>query len=98
MDFSKLKELAKTLGGILIMNGNEPEFIVMAYDKFAKLETPPAGEAGPTPVPVNSIEDKKDRDEEERLINTLNNEILALKEEIRQKETAELVAEEPAMI
>ncbi len=76
MDFSKLKELARQLGGILVMNGNEPEFVVISYDKYLQKEPTKAAftqEAG-----------------DEALIEGLNKEILALKEEVRQKETAEI--------
>lgn len=56
------------------MQGNEPEFVIMPYEKYA----PTASTTTPTP---NQADDQ--------LINQLNNEILALKEEIRQKESAE---------
>ncbi|MEK7616248.1 MAG: hypothetical protein AAB420_03530 [Patescibacteria group bacterium] len=78
MDFTKLKEIAKRLGGILVMDGNEPEFVVMSYDRFNALE------AVPQSVPVSQAVP-----EDEQLIDALNKEILALKEEIRQKEVSE---------
>lgn len=71
MDFTKLKELAKHLGGVLVMNGNEPEFVILPYDKYTPRE--PA---------VSQLD--------EQLVDQLNNEILALKEEIRQKELPEV--------
>lgn len=80
MDFNKLKDISRKLGGILVMQGNEPDFVVLSYEQFRALEVP-----AESPVPTL-------RDEE--LIDALNKEILALKEEIRQKETAELVQEE----
>lgn len=75
MDFSKLKEIAKRLGGILIMQGNDPEFVILSYDRFSALETPSQ------PVPISY--------QDEQLIDSLNKEISALKEEIRQKEQSE---------
>ena len=34
-DFEKLKTLARRLGGILVMQGDEPEFVILSYDKYA---------------------------------------------------------------
>jgi len=85
MDFDQLKELTKKVGGILVLNGNEPEFIILPYDQYEKM---------------NQMADNKDSESEEETIEKLNREILALKEEIRQKESAELAEstteEEPA--
>lgn len=58
------------------MNGNTPEFVVLSYPNYLKLD-----EAKKT----------KETNPEEDTIEKLNREILALKEEIRQKEEAELV-------
>ncbi|MEK7583082.1 MAG: hypothetical protein AAB483_01595 [Patescibacteria group bacterium] len=93
MDFTKLKEIAKRLGGILIMQGNEPELVILSYEKFSALETPISPAGGPPahehPTHTDLIASQNSKREEE-LMDTLNKEILALKEEIRQKETAEL--------
>lgn len=75
MDFLKLKDIAKRLGGILVMSGNEPEFVIMSYDKYAESESAAASARTEQP--------------EEQLIDQLNREISALKEEIRQKEAAD---------
>lgn len=77
MDFNRLKELAKKLGGILVLNGNEPEFIILSYDQYKKIDNAANGE-------------ENSGGNEEETIEKLNREILALKEEIRQKESAEL--------
>ena len=83
MDFNELKKIAKELGGILVMNGNTPEFVVLPYENFKK-------PASPEPAkPIVSA-----ADEDNKTIEKLNAEILALKEEIRQKEEAELVESE----
>ncbi len=73
--------MAKKLGGILVLDGNEPEFVILPYDQYEK-------ENG---APDDSGENAKGPDEEEKTIEKLNQEILALKEEIRQKESAELI-------
>ena len=71
MNFEKLKTLARRLGGILVMQGDEPEFVILSYDKYA---------------PEQDVPMRRDDD---LAIDQLNKEISALKEEIRQKETAE---------
>jgi uncharacterized protein YdcH (DUF465 family) len=79
MNFDQLKNLVRKLGGVLVLNGDKPEFVILSYDQYQKIdgatgsEEKPAGEGG------------------EEAIERLNREILALKEEIRQKESAELV-------
>lgn len=61
----------------MVLNGNEPEFIILSYDRYKKID--------------ETVSDKEDSGEsEEETIEKLNREILALKEEIRQKESAEL--------
>ncbi len=71
MDFSKLKDLARTLGGILVMDGDQPQFVIIAYEKYMH-------------QPATEVR------EDDQLIEGLNKEILALKEEIQQKETSEI--------
>lgn len=94
MDLEKLKQLAKKVGGVVVVNGENPEFVILTYNKFQELEGPGNG--------VNGIENAiffenpetngLDRDQGE--IERLNREILTLKEEIRQRESAELVSSE----
>ena len=92
MDLSKLKDLVKKLGGLLILDGDEPALVVLSYDKYQKLD---AGEELPVShrngldesVIANGV------DIDETTVEKLNQEILVLKEEIRQKEEAELVAD-----
>lgn len=79
MNFNQLKEIAKRLGGVLVLNGDEPEFVIVSYDQFQKIEA------------IENTEDEVENSEDnEKMIEKLNHEILALKEEIRQKEAAEL--------
>ena len=82
MDFNQLKKLVKKLGGILVLNGDEPEFVILSYDQYEKTDRAAENtEEGP----------ERQKQDEEKTIEKLNREILALKEEIRQKESAELV-------
>jgi hypothetical protein len=82
-DFEKLKSITKRLGGILVMNGNEPEFVIMPYEKFEAEGSMKASSvpSAPQTAPAEHQDDP--------LVDQLNNEILALKEEIRQKESSE---------
>lgn len=109
MDFGKLKDLVKKLGGLLIFDGDEPSLVILSYDKFKKLDT--GGEEIPVShrngvnaeetalfnggidesVVANGIE------ADEVTVERLNQEILVLKEEIRQKEEAELLENEQPM-
>lgn len=59
------------------MNGDKPELVVLSYDNYLKLDR-----SQPVMSPVVN----------EKVLEDLNKEILALKEEIRQKEEAELVS------
>ncbi|MEK7151262.1 MAG: hypothetical protein AAB784_00915 [Patescibacteria group bacterium] len=99
MDFSKLKELTKRLGGILVLDGDEPEFVILPYNKYENIDTGEEiyfskksnGTAYANGINPDRLDLAEDGDE---AVEKLNQEILALKEEIRQKEEAELVADE----
>jgi len=109
-DLAKLKELATRVGGILVMNGNEPELVILPYEKFASetlptsvqpsLPVPPTPVTAPihqsTPIPTISTpvaptpvmpQPSAPSMDDQILIDALNKEIFALKEEIRQRET-----------
>ncbi len=66
------------------MDGDKPEFVILSFDKYKDAE---AGEISISRVAAEG----EGPDEDTTTIDKLNQEILALKEEIRQKETAELV-------
>ena len=89
MDFNQLKELARKLGGILVMNGNEPEFVILTFGDFERLQS---GKTNNTLIADELA--RSDSEDESAAIEKLNKEILVLKEEIRLKEEAELVEEE----
>jgi len=71
------------------LDGNEPEFVIMPYENYEKMElgenVPIAHEEG------NGVEPVEGPTEEQKTVDKLNQEIMALKEEIRQKESAELM-------
>ena len=84
MDFKQLKELAKKLGGILVMDGNSPDFVLLSYQKYIELQQQVSQNT--TPPSTNRQTDVS----EDLLIERLNKEIASLKEEIRQKEESEM--------
>ncbi len=89
-DLQKLKDLSKRIGGILVMDGNNPEFVILSYESFMKSESESNSQvAQPQQMGIS--------EEEQQMIESLNKEIEALKEEIRQKETEELI-EEPSIV
>lgn len=103
MQLRKLKELVHKLGGLLVLDGDEPAFVVLSYDKYQKIdagslrqsendaseEALASGRNGwDSLVVANGVGD------DGNTVEKLNQEILALKEEIRQKEEAELVGNE----
>ena len=88
MNLAELKELARKLGGVLVVDSNGPQFVVLPYGRYKSLETEAAGRVrsftqAENPESFNGVE-------ESQVIEKLNREILALKEEIRQREEAEL--------
>lgn len=70
MNFDELKKLVRRVGSVVLFDGNKPELVVLPYDK-----------AG-----LNLNGDNGGNDYEQREIERLNNEILALREELAQKE------------
>jgi len=108
MHFSKLKELVRKLGGVLVLDGDEPEFVILPYDKYENMEqgeevpfsTARNGLAGSRQVGLTQSNDGRGInadplvEEDQEAVERLNQEIIALKEEIRLKEEAELVADE----
>lgn len=96
MDFGRLKDLVKKLGGLLVFDGDEPTLVVLSYEKFKKLDSSEEipvshGNGFGALIASNGIQ------EDEDTVEKLNQEILALKEEIRQKEEAELLENDQPM-
>jgi hypothetical protein len=70
MNFEELKKLVRRFGSVVLFDDNKPELVILPYDK-----------AGIEPE-TTEVEDQHEQQEIERL----NNEILALREELAQKE------------
>ncbi len=85
MDFKKLEETTKKIGGIVVMEGDEPSIVILPYEKYLELGNGAAANGLVEPV----VEDP-DVTADEALIEALNQEIVMLKEKARQKEEEEL--------
>ena len=70
MNFEELKKMVRRFGSVVLLNDDKPELVILPYDK--------AGVDSQT----EEIEDQHEQQEIERL----NNEILALREELAQRE------------
>jgi len=97
MNLELIKQLAKKIGGVLIFNKDRPELVVLTYEKFKDLESRHddnylgsmmAGDSENAGISgTNGLGDQSE-------IKRLNQEVLALKEEIRQREATELTSVE----
>lgn len=108
MNIGKLKELVRKLGGLLVLDGDEPAFVVLSYDKYQKIdlgeEIPVSSRNGLNTSTLSDMSPEHSAalpnvlgiGDDENTVEKLNQEILALKEEIRQREEAELVGNEQA--
>lgn len=70
MNFDELKKLVRRVGSAVLFDGNNPELVVLPYDK-----------AG-----IDSSNEESGNQYEQQEIERLNNEILALREELSQRE------------
>ncbi len=95
MNLTGLKELIKKFGAIVIMNGTEPEYVIMPYAHYATLENgaaiplaEPQARGGMKPLfPAQEVKPSAiEQTDEERVVEMLNKEIMALKEELLQRE------------
>jgi hypothetical protein len=89
MDFNQLKQLAEKLGGVLVMDGDRPRFVIVSYDQYKKIGT--GNQSDPIAEPATYQEPAEKSDEDQKNYDRLNQEILTLREEIRRKESAEMV-------
>lgn len=70
------KDLVSKIGGTLvIVENNQPKFVVMAFDKFLAVIHKNIDNSG-----------NFDKDNSEEIVDRLNKEILALKEQVAEKE------------
>ncbi|MBI2003470.1 MAG: hypothetical protein HYS78_00595 [Parcubacteria group bacterium] len=71
----ELERLVSSLGGLVIIENSQPKFVVLSYDKFMS-------------VIHKSIDNSGNfsQDGSEEITDRLNKEILALKEQVAEKE------------
>ena len=99
MNIKDLKKLAEKVGSVLVMNGDEPSFVLLSYKNYKKIsgsnldgysDMDDEDELGDeSPVPFALTGDSEDSEEpyvDEEKISRLNEEIALLKNEIRQRE------------
>lgn len=101
MDIAQLKELIKKLGRILVMDGDKPVFVILAYqdyiDMTGSVQAETAADLGSSPASVANTEPVEtavqDSPDEARILQ-LNEEIAILRQEVKQRETEELLAQQ----
>ena len=71
----ELEKLVSNLGGLVIVENDQPKFVVMSYDKFNSVIHKSLDNSGDF-----------DKDSNEETVDRLNEEILALKEQVAEKE------------
>ncbi|OHB19880.1 MAG: hypothetical protein A3D40_01685 [Parcubacteria group bacterium RIFCSPHIGHO2_02_FULL_40_12] len=82
-----LQELISTLGGLLIVENGRPEFVVLTYDKYKGLIIPATLNSGVIHKNIDNFDNfDKDKDSNEEIIDRLNKEISALKEQVAERE------------
>jgi len=89
MDFERLKKMAEKLGGILVLDKDEPSFVILPYDKYEELQK---GFSKEQSVFRDIIENDTSSEnmQDQGAVEKLNKEIESLREEIRQREELEL--------
>ena len=79
MDIKDIKNLVKNSGAVLVMDNNEPSLVVMDYQIYKNL-----AQAEPAKVEVHN--NGKSNKEELEILERINKDILALKDEIEREE------------
>jgi len=82
MDIKELQQLANIIGGVVVIENDQPAFVVLPYKKlFFNQEKP-----GVKPIAQGLVSEYSPEIEEEDKFDRLNKEILLLKDEIEKKE------------
>lgn len=87
MDLKEIKNLVKNSGAVLVMDNNEPSLVVMDYQTYKNIVT----DEQPAKVQVrhenNGVAVKQNAKEGElEILERINKDILALKDEIEREE------------
>lgn len=90
MDLKELKNLVKNSGAVLVMDNNEPSLVVMDYQTYKNIvnnEQSAKVQVRHESHESNGIAAKTNpREEELEILERINKEILALKDEIEREE------------
>lgn len=101
MDINELKQIIKNQTNVLVMENGKPEFVVMDYDYFKKITTKDAEPKlvqpqspapqhrdlrSVQPAAFNPAHDQRTPSRDQEILERLNNEILALKNQMEQEE------------
>lgn len=88
MDINELKKLINNSSAVLVLDNGEPSFVLLGYESYKNLANEKSGEKevkithGNGPMPVKS----KFHERESEILDRLNKEILALKNQIEMEE------------
>jgi hypothetical protein len=101
MDINELKQIIKNQTNVLVMENGKPEFVVMDYEYFRKITgkdsepklVQPQSPVSPhrdlrsvQPTAFNPAGESRTLSKDQEILERLNNEILALKNQIEQEE------------
>ncbi len=98
MNIEELKKLVKKSTAVLILDNGEPSFVILGYDSYKDLMfQEPVKEVKishsdriPSPVPASTANglsyNERKSDPESEVLEKINKDILALKEEIEKEE------------
>ncbi len=93
MDIRELKQLLQRSPSVLIVEDGEPSLVVVDYETYRSMtDVAPNPERRPAPAPVQSAPPAREpgqpslSTQEAEMIDRLNKEILALKEQIEAEE------------
>lgn len=90
----ELKKIVEQLGGLVIVENSQPKFVVISYEKYKELVIPELIREGSSRasdsygVIHKNIDNSGnfDKDSNEEVVERLNKEISALKEQVSEKE------------
>ncbi len=90
MDIKEIKNLLNNSTAVLVMDNGDPSFVIMNYQTYKSLASSEDQKeikikntgAGSPPEPVKPVQ----RDGEREILERINKEILALKDEIEKEE------------
>lgn len=95
MNIEELKKLVKRSTAVLVLDNGEPSFVILGYDSYKDLvfqepvkevKISHSGKEDQAPITNGLNHDEKKPDVESEVLEKINRDILALKEEIEKEE------------